>query len=58
MTIEEPELGALTDALRRVLTDPETARVLRAKGLERARELRWDRTARRTLDVLRQVASR
>lgn len=58
LTIEEPELGALTEALRRVLTDPETARALRAKGLERARDLRWSTTARRTLDVLRQVAAK
>ena len=57
LTIEEPELGALTEALRRVLTEPDIASALRARGLERARELRWDRTARRTLDVLRQVAS-
>lgn len=58
LTIEEPELGALAGAIRRVLTEPDTARALRAKGLERARELRWDRTARRTLDVLRRVAAR
>ena len=58
LTIEEPELGALTEALRRVLTEPQTARALREKGLERARQLRWDRTARRTLEVLREVAAR
>jgi glycosyltransferase involved in cell wall biosynthesis len=53
LTIEEPELGSLTDALRQVLTDPALARSLRQRGLERARQLRWDVTARRTLDVLR-----
>ena len=58
MTIEEPEVGALTDALRRVITDAGTAQMLRTKGLERARDLRWDKTARRTLDVLRAVAAR
>jgi glycosyltransferase involved in cell wall biosynthesis len=58
MTIDAPEVGALTEALRRVLTEPDTARALRAKGLERARDLRWDKTARRTLDVLRSVAAR
>lgn len=57
LTIEEPELGALTEALHRVLTDPATAQSLRAKGLERARDLRWSKTARLTLDVLRQVAA-
>ena len=57
MTIEEPELGALTEALHRVLTDPATARCLSAKAVERSRDLRWSTTARRTLAVLRQVAS-
>ena len=57
ITIEEPDLEALTDAMRRVLTDPEMSRTLRQKGLERARDLRWDRTAQRTLDVLREVAA-
>ena len=58
MMIEEPDLVALTDAMRSVLTDPGIRRTLRLKGLERARELRWDLTARRTLDVLRRVAAR
>lgn len=57
MTIEEPDLDALTDAMGRVLTDTNTSRTLRVKGLERARELRWDQTAQRTLDVLREVAA-
>ncbi|HYN05819.1 MAG TPA: glycosyltransferase family 1 protein [Vicinamibacterales bacterium] len=57
MTIEDPDLEALSDAMRRVLTDPDLRRTLRLKGLERARDLRWDRTARRTLDVLREAAA-
>jgi len=57
LTIEDPEVEALTDAMRRVLTDPHTNQTLRRKSLERGRELRWDLTARRTLDVLRQVAA-
>jgi glycosyltransferase involved in cell wall biosynthesis len=56
-TIDTPELGALTNAIGAVLADPRKAAELRAKGLERAKDLRWDRTARQTLDVLRQVAS-
>jgi glycosyltransferase involved in cell wall biosynthesis len=58
LTIETPNLEDLTHAIGSVLSSPELARTLRTKGLERATELRWDRTARRTLDVLRQVASR
>ena len=47
----------LTEAIGRVLNDPAVAADLRARGVERAKELRWDRTARRTLEVLRQVAA-
>ncbi len=57
LTIERPELQALTEAIGRVLNDPAVAADLRARGVERAKELRWDRTARRTLEVLRQVAA-
>ena len=58
VTIEEPEVGALTAALRRVLTEPGLAQQLRDLGLERARLLRWDITASKTLDVLRRAAAR
>lgn len=57
LTIEEPSVDALTDALRRVLGDPNLQAELSRKGLERARELRWTEAARRTLEVLRQVAN-
>lgn len=56
LTIEEPTVEALTDAMQQVLSDPGLRQDLRAKGLERARLLRWNNTARRTLDVLREVA--
>ncbi len=58
LTIERPELQALAGAIGRVLADPALAADLRARGVERAKALRWDRTARRTLAVLRQVAAR
>lgn len=57
LTIDTPNLEDLTAAMRSVLKNPDHARQLRERGLERARQLRWDRTARQTLDVLRQVAS-
>ena len=56
--IQAAKAAEKQDAIRRVLTEPDTAQALRERGIERARELRWDRTARRTLDVLREVASR
>ena len=57
LTIDEPELGALADAMRRVLTDGDLSRQLRLKSRERGCQLRWERTAQRTLDVLREVAA-
>jgi glycosyltransferase involved in cell wall biosynthesis len=57
MTIEEPQVGALVEALRNVLHDSNLRRELSRKGLERARELRWPVAARRTLEVLRNVAN-
>jgi glycosyltransferase involved in cell wall biosynthesis len=44
---EEP---AIAGALERLLEDPALAADLRAKGLERARDFTWERTARLTLD--------
>lgn len=58
LTIEKPDVDALAGAMYKVLSEPETSRLLRAQSLERAQLLRWNVTAQRTLDVLRQVAER
>jgi len=58
LTIDAPELEPLADAIGEVLLDRATSLRLRAKGIERARDLRWDVTARRTLDVIKTVAAR
>jgi glycosyltransferase involved in cell wall biosynthesis len=56
------DVAAWTAALARVLDDHELRADLRQRGLLRARQLTWDITARRTLDVyhavLRQPAPR
>ena len=39
-----------------LLGDPALRESLRPRGLERARQFRWETTARRTLDILRRVA--
>ena len=39
------------------LTDPALRADLSRRGLERAKAFRWEDTARRTLDVLREVAA-
>ena len=56
LTVEDPTVEALADAMGRVLDDDALRQRLRALGLERARSFRWEDTARRTLDVLRKVA--
>ncbi|HEX6388309.1 MAG TPA: glycosyltransferase, partial [Solirubrobacteraceae bacterium] len=43
--VVEPEVDAVTDALRRVLGDADVAARLRAKGPARARTLSWEGTA-------------
>lgn len=43
---------AMADAVLRILRDPALARALSQRGLERARSFSWERTARRTADVL------
>jgi glycosyltransferase involved in cell wall biosynthesis len=46
---------AIAAALERLLSDPAEAERLRARGLERAREFTWGRTARATLESYRRV---
>jgi glycosyltransferase involved in cell wall biosynthesis len=56
LMVEEPTVDALAGAIEGALLDRGLRQELRRKGLERARTLRWDQTARLTLDVLREVA--
>ncbi len=44
------DVAAIAASIERLLGDPALARSLRAKGLARAREFTWARTARLTLD--------
>jgi glycosyltransferase involved in cell wall biosynthesis len=43
-------------AIRELLLDPERRATCRARGLSRASEFTWERTARRTLEVFEQLA--
>ena len=56
LTMEEPTVEAITEALYSVLTNSELRQDVSRKCLERARMFSWQLTARRTLEVLRQVA--
>jgi glycosyltransferase involved in cell wall biosynthesis len=47
---------ALADAIAHVLTDAALGEVLREKGLRRARQFTWERTAQETLAVYQEVA--
>jgi glycosyltransferase involved in cell wall biosynthesis len=47
---------AVTDAVGRLLRDDELARALAERGVERAAQLTWERTARATLDSYRKAA--
>lgn len=57
MTVEEPDVPSLADAMERVLRDRELHSSLRAKALERSKLFRFRDCARGTLDVLRRVAA-
>ncbi len=46
---------AIAEAIARVLSDPSLAEELRQRGLERARMFTWEKTARETAAVYRQV---
>ncbi len=56
LLVDDVTVETLSDAIARVLNDQKLREDLRAKSLERARSFRWEDTARRTLEILRQVA--
>lgn len=55
--VEPEDLDAIADAVVLLLTDPILRDELVRRGLERAREFTWERTARATLDVYRAVCA-
>ncbi|MCX7792128.1 MAG: glycosyltransferase family 4 protein [Chloroflexaceae bacterium] len=55
LLVDPLDVDALTDALRRVLADPDLAAELRARGLEQAARFSWARAAQETLVVYRRV---
>jgi glycosyltransferase involved in cell wall biosynthesis len=58
LLVEPCDAGALADAVRRTLTDEATRKELTDRGLRRAAELSWERTARETLAVYAAVRER
>lgn len=55
LVIPPADVTALTEAMRKVLTDDACRRELVSAGLSRAREFDWDKTAARTLELFREV---
>ncbi len=49
LTVDPEDVGAIADALERVLTDDALRRDLAARGLERVKAFSWDRTTNLTL---------
>ncbi|MEJ5198743.1 MAG: glycosyltransferase family 1 protein, partial [Anaerolineae bacterium] len=55
LLVDPLDVGALADAIRRVLADPALADELRARGLAQAARFSWARTAQETLAVYRRA---
>jgi glycosyltransferase involved in cell wall biosynthesis len=55
LLVDPYDVDAIASALRRVLEDPALAHDLRERGLTRARQFTWERTARETLAVYQQL---
>ncbi len=55
LLVDPESVDALTEAIRRVLTDESLAAELGRRGLERSRRFSWSETARRTLTVYREA---
>jgi len=58
ISIDPFDVDGLALAIERVIADRELREQLRTKGLDRARLFSWQETARRTLDVYKQVVQK
>ena len=58
LLVDPHDVEAIAAAMHRVLTDPDLARKLRKKGLARASQFTWERTARETIAVYEKVLGR
>jgi glycosyltransferase involved in cell wall biosynthesis len=55
LLVDPYNVDEIAAAMRRVLSDPDLAAELRTRGLERARQFSWQRTARETIAVYEKV---
>ena len=56
LLFDPEDQSAVTEAVRRLLRDDELARTLAERGVKRASELTWERTAQATLESYRKAA--
>ena len=57
LLIDPFDVGAIEEALRRILEDSELRSDLQQRGIERAKQFSWDEAARRTWAVLQDAAN-
>ncbi len=55
LLVDPLDVDAIAAAMRRVLAEPALAADMRRRGLQRASQFSWERTARQTLAVYEQV---
>jgi glycosyltransferase involved in cell wall biosynthesis len=57
LLVDPLDVDAIASAMDRVLSDQSLASTLRSRGVDRAAEFTWARTARETLDAYRRFGS-
>jgi glycosyltransferase involved in cell wall biosynthesis len=57
LMVDPTDVGGMAEAMRRVLADAELADDLRQRGLARAAQFTWERTARETVAVYERVVA-
>jgi len=58
LVVSPDDPGALGQAILACLTEPATAQALRERGLQRARQFSWEKTARDTAEAYAAAAKR
>jgi glycosyltransferase involved in cell wall biosynthesis len=55
LLVNPEDVEALADAITRVLEDHDLRDILRAKGFDRVKQFTWERVARRTMELYREM---
>ena len=57
LLVKPDDVDGIADAMLRVLEEPDLRRDLQARGLERIKQFTWERTARQTLALYRELCN-